>query len=135
MDNAPVYYDVFAVRMDRTGETLLIRGRDFFGGAGDFLWIYDREWNVRGSLPLTAYDYVLTPDGSRAITYGDDGKVHIYDLTAAPVSGLFPEIGSGITLVDSPTDAFANLVRMALTPDGQTLFVAGDKQIVIQPIP
>jgi len=135
MVRSPPRFDVQALRLDRNGDTLLMRGDDFFGGISDFLRIYDRDWNVRGSLPLTAVEYVLAPDGSRAYTYDDtDGEVHIYDLTAQPVLGVFPEIAS-LALAGSPDEVVTNNVRMAITPDGRTLFLAGGTQIVVQPLP
>lgn len=127
MARAPVSYDVAQLRMDRTGDTLLVRGLDVTR-------IYDPDWNVRGTLPATAYDTVLAPDGSRAYSFESDGLVHIYDLTLPPVLGVFPEAGT-LTPVSSPGVAVPSLTRLAITPDGGTLFMAGGDQVVVQPLP
>lgn len=134
MARAPVNFDVTRLRIDRDGDTLVVRGSDFFGGAFDFVRVYDRNWTIRGSLPQSAFDIVLAPDGSRAYTYDADGLVHIYDLTAATVMGMFPEIGA-LTLIGSPGTSVPSLTRLAITPDGRKLFLAGSDQVVIQPLP
>jgi len=97
--------------------------------------IFDSNFQVLGSIPPaasfpTAFAAALSPDGSRA--YSSIGTVlHTYDLTAAPDSntGLFPEIVPAVTL---PSDPGSNPV-MTVSPDGGTLFIAGDASIVIVP--
>lgn len=132
MKRAPLRFDVRAMSMDRTGDRLLIRGQDFFTGS-EFVRVYDRNWNALGSLPLLAdAAYLLAPDGTRAYIYGLDGEVHVFDLTAPLVAGGFPEIAS-LVLAGSPDQGLN--VRMAISSDGRTLFVAGGTQVVVQPLP
>jgi hypothetical protein len=59
--------------------------------------------------------------------------VHIYDLTAPLVAGEFQEIGT-LTLAGIP-DPGNNLLRMTISQDGRTLFMAGITQVVVQPLP
>lgn len=129
MRRAPVTYDVRAMSMDRTGDKLLIRGNEL---AGEFIRVYDRSWNVLGTMSVLVGDcYALSPDGTRAYIYGQDGDVHIYDLTS-PVAGAFQEIGT-LTLAGLPSEF--NLMRMTISRDGRTLFLAGGTQVVVQPLP
>jgi len=67
----------------------------------------------------------------RAYIYGQDGDVHIYDLTS-PIAGAFQEIGT-LTLTGLPSEF--NLMRMTISRDGRTLFLAGGTQVVVQPLP
>jgi hypothetical protein len=131
MRKAPVYYDVRAMSMDRTGDKVLIRGHDL---TSEFVRVYDRSWNTLGSLSVLVGDfYLLAPDGTRAYIYGQDGDVHIYDLIAPLVAGQFQEIGT-LTLAGIP-DPGTNLMRMTISQDGRTLFLAGITQVVVQPLP
>jgi hypothetical protein len=131
MRKAPVYYDVRAMSMDRTGDKVLIRGHDL---SSEFARVYDRSWNVLGTMSVFVGDFCqLSPDGTRAYIYGQDGDVHIYDLTAPLVADQFQEIGT-LTLAGIP-DPGNNLMRMTISQDGRTLFLAGITQVVVQPLP
>jgi hypothetical protein len=92
--------------------------------------VYDSNFVLTGNLPATTVTSVLAPNGARAYTF-DAGQVHVFDLTAAPVSGIYPEIGTGTALAGAP----GNGVKMAISPDGGTLFLAGDARIVLLPTP
>jgi hypothetical protein len=99
--------------------------------------IFDPNFQVLGSIPPAAsfpiaFATALSPNASRA--YSSSGTVlHRYDLTAAADSntGLFPEIVPAVTL---PSDPGSNPV-MTISPDGGTLFIAGDAGIVVVPAP
>jgi hypothetical protein len=130
MRAAPVRCDVRSISMDRTGDKLLLRGNDM---SSEFARVYDRAWNILGTLSAVVGDnYELTPDGTRAYIYGYDGDVHIYDLTTT-VAGAFQETGT-LTLAGIP-DPGTNLMRMTISQDGHTLFIAGPTQVVVQPLP
>jgi hypothetical protein len=56
----------------------------------------------------------------------------VFDLAAAPVAGIYPELGTpGRT---APVASPGAGVRMALSADGQTLFLAGDQRFVVFPL-
>jgi len=127
--------DVRAVAIDRTGARIAI---DSFGDVE----IFDADFNTIGFLPPTSAAFVLTADGKRAVTFDavippDGGppatKVRTFDLTAsvADTGGTFPEIGTGIVPPDNPGAG----VVLAISPDGGTLFLAGDRAVLVVPLP
>lgn len=90
-----------------------------------------------GYLPPPAADaLVISPDGTRAYTFVESANtLHVYDLTAA-VDGnaQYPEIGTGLALVDTPS-ASGTSVAMIITPDGGTLILAGSSNVIVTPKP
>jgi hypothetical protein len=96
--------------------------------------IYDGAYAPLGKLPTSTLTVILSPDGHKAHAYDQSGLLRSYDLTAAPVAGIFPEIGTGITLAGSP-GSNSMPIRMAITPDGATVFLAGSAAVVVQPVP
>lgn len=132
MSRAPLSFRPYRMSLDRTGETLLAGGTSF-SLAGTFLSVFDRDWNERGTIPrVDVYDHLVSPDGTRVYTYHASNTVRVYDLTAPTVAGEFPE-SHVLTLTDEPSDSSS--VRMIITPDGRTLFIAGRTQVVIVPVP
>ncbi len=106
--------------------------------------IFDGNYTDLGSLPTTTLVVILSPDGHKAYTFDQSGLLRTFDLTATPVAGVFPEIGTGITLAGSPgvsvpsgTGLGSNSqpLRMAMTPDGATVFIAGTDALIVQPVP
>jgi hypothetical protein len=93
--------------------------------------VYDASYNLLGTLPGTTLAVVVKPDATRAYTFDSTGQVRSFNLTAAPAGGPFPEVGSGTTLAGNPGTG----VRMAISPDGGTLFLAGSSHIVVLPSP
>ncbi len=118
-----------SISLDRTGNRVAA------ANASEAVRVYDRNWNLLGTLPASTVAFVLTPSGNRAITFDSNRQVRQFDLTAAPVGGAFPEIGTGITPAADPVTVAAEPVRLALTPDGRTLFVAADTRVVVVPLP
>jgi hypothetical protein len=80
-------------------------------------------------------DVIVNPTGSRAFALLTDNTLHTYDLTIAPS-------GSPVTYNDSvaamsfaiPTVTQPTL-RALMTPDGATLFIAGDAGVRVLPPP
>jgi hypothetical protein len=135
LTRSPLNCQVDELDMDRKGETVLVRGRESSGNHDVFVRLYDRFWTQRGSLPITGHGHVLSPDGSRAYVYpGNGDQLHVYDLTAPPVGGLFPEVQT-ITLAGIPSSVALTEVAMTLSPDGKVLFVAGNQGIAVQQLP
>jgi hypothetical protein len=94
--------------------------------------VYDASYNLLGTLPNTTLAVVVKPDATRAYTYDSaTSQVLSFDLTATPAGGAYPQVGSGVTLAGNPGSG----VKMTISPDGGTLFLAGSSQIVVQPAP
>jgi len=97
--------------------------------------VYDANFQRLGNVPGST-TVALSPDGSKAYTYSGGTILHAYDLNGVltdpdPAIGQFPEIGFGTTLAG---DAGSNST-MTISPDGGTLFIAGNDQIVVVPAP
>jgi hypothetical protein len=98
--------------------------------------VYNSSFQLLGTIPF-AVAAVLSPDGRKAYTYdiftAPPSKVHVYDLTAPLVAGAFPEIATANT----PSVLGTNIgkIRMTISPDGGTLFIAGDQGILVMPAP
>jgi len=92
--------------------------------------IYDSSYNQLGATPPIAstVSAVISPDGTRSYAHWD-GITHAYDLTQ-PSLPTFPEIAT-VTTTPSP----GTNPRMTISPDGKTLFIAGDSGIVVMPAP
>jgi hypothetical protein len=94
--------------------------------------VYDASFNVLGRLPTGLNGVVLSPNGATAFGYYPSGsRVRKFDLTAPDSAGGFAEIGLG-TVVASPGTA---LTAMTITPDGGTLFLAGNQRVIVLPAP
>jgi hypothetical protein len=93
--------------------------------------VYDGSYTLLGTLPATTLAVAVKPDASRAYTFDATLQVLSFDLTANPAGGVFPQVGSGTTLAGDPGTG----VKMAISPDGGTLFLAGSTQVVVQPSP
>jgi hypothetical protein len=88
------------------------------------------------SLPATTLGGVLNDAGTRAYTFDANGTIRTFDVSAAQFSGVFPEIGAGIVPAGDPGAAIdGSELRMTISPDGRTLFLAGSARIVVQPLP
>ena len=116
--------------MDRAGTRIVLNNTR----------VYDDAYNYLGDLPSTTDAVVLSPDGTLAHAFDHSGRLLTYDLTGTPVSGIFPQIGTGIVLAGDPGRATVTLysdavVLMSITPDGKTVFIAGSKAVIVQPVP
>ncbi len=117
-------------QLDRTGSRIVLNRTS----------VYDGQYSYLGALPATTLAVVLSPDGDRAYTYDQSGLMRTYDLVGAPIQGSFQEIGVGTALAGQPgldrealyTDA---AVMMTITPDGNTVFIAGSDAVIVQPTP
>jgi hypothetical protein len=119
--------------LNRTGSRIVL----------DKTRVYDGSYNYLGNLPSTTDAVVLSPDGSRAYAFDHSGKMVTYDLNGALTGGVYPTIGSPITLAGDPGPSSAlppalytnAIVLMAITPDGKTVFIAGKERVIVQPTP
>ncbi len=118
---------VYRMSMDREGARLLMNSRLVF----DQITLAQQA-----SLPTTTLAGVLSRAGNRAYTFDADGKIHTFDLSVVQMSGIYPEIGTGITPLGNPGAGTGGAdMLMTISPDGRTLFLAGATQIVVQPLP
>jgi hypothetical protein len=110
--------------------------RKLVGGSEGATQLYDASLNPIGTLPFTTVVGVLAPSGQRAYTYDINGTVRVFDLTTPP-SGqtALPEILPAITPSASPSINQNNPLKMVISSDGGTVFIAGDQQIIILPVP
>ncbi|HYQ80376.1 MAG TPA: hypothetical protein VEP68_02685, partial [Anaeromyxobacteraceae bacterium] len=128
------------VELDRSGSRIVAL-RDFFPNLLSN-GVYDATWSPLGQLGQAAPNntllrVVLRRDGARAVAWddGSTGRVRIYDLTASPVAGFFPEVGSGVAPIVLPGATGSRTTRLALSADGSTAFLAGDQAFVVVPLP
>ena len=121
--------------LSRSGARIVLRGNPNINGQTTTS-LYDGNFEGIGGIinegfVETTLAVAIAPDGTRAHTFDAASKVRTFDLTQPAVSGLFPEVGTG-------TPASPGLgppVRMKISPDGGTLFLAAEKAIVILPAP
>ena len=110
-----------APALDRAATRIVLNGTN----------VYDAGYNFLGTLPSTTLAVVVKPDATRAYTFDSAAsQVLSFDLTASPAGGAFPQVGATAPAGDPGTG-----VRMAISPDGGTLFLAGNNQIAVQPAP
>jgi hypothetical protein len=121
--------------MTQTVEQLAIDGRGAHVIVNATMVFDPGTFTQQASLPATSQCAVMSRDGTRAYTF-DSGVIRTFDLSTPKFSGQYPEIGSGATLAGDP-GAGTNCqdMRMVLSPDGKTLFLAGSLGLVVQPVP
>lgn len=111
-----------APALDRSATRIVLNGTS----------VYDNGFKLLGTLPATTLAVVLRPDGTRAYTFDSAAsQILSFDLTANPAGAAFPQVGSALAPAGDPGSG----VKMAISPDGGTLFLAGSSQIVVQPAP
>lgn len=110
-----------APALDRAATRIVLNGTN----------VYDAGYNLLGTLPSTTLAVVVKPDATRAYTFDSTAsQVLSFNLTASPVDGAFQQVGATAPAGDPGTG-----VRMAISPDGGSLFLAGNNQIAVQPAP
>jgi hypothetical protein len=120
------------VSISRDGSRILVLGPDPSGGANRPV-VYDASFAVLGRLPVGLNGFVVKPDGSAAYGYYPGStSVRKFDLTQPPDgNGVFPEDGSGTVITSPGTSSTA----MTMSPDGATLFLAGDQNVIVLSVP
>src|SRR5690606_33151057 len=94
--------------------------------------VYDGALALLGTLPDTTEAVVLRPDGTRAYTYDStEGGVRVFDISASNEGEAYTPVGDPVPLVATPGAG----AKMAISADGNTLFIAGTTQLVVQPTP
>ncbi|MDF0750707.1 IPT/TIG domain-containing protein [Marinobacter sp. 71-i] len=120
-------------------ETGLIRGTIGFRSAtfspdGSLILIngeelYDENLDLLSSLPLSHTSSTFSPDGSIAYTFTRFNGTESYLLSKYDLSdpAAPQQIGETISLADGPRGALG----LAISNDGNTLFLAGDEKVLI----
>ncbi len=111
--------------------------------AADYGMTPDGVSHPLGTLPLNAtgadlsqsfVTIIVNPQGTRAFVLRQNGTLHSYALDQPTASnGDFPEVGAGISLPIPDTAPYGAEVKTAITPDGNTLFIAGNKGVQVVP--
>jgi hypothetical protein len=109
--------------LSRTANRLVVNG----------VRVYDGTEDLFGLLASTTTAVALKSDGTRAYAYDATlGGIVTYDISADRGGEVaHPSLGPVVPLAGDP----GTNVRMTISPDGRTLFLAGSTQIVVQPTP
>ena len=112
-----------APALDQSATRIVLNGID----------VYDGSFALLGTLPspTPTLAVVVSPNADCAYTFDSSGQILAFNLTASMSGGPYPQAGA--TSVSSPGTGGA--VKMAISPDGGTLFLAGSSQIVVVPAP
>ncbi|HEU4654276.1 MAG TPA: IPT/TIG domain-containing protein [Steroidobacteraceae bacterium] len=106
--------------LDRTGNRIVLGGS----------LVYEGTLNLSASIPV-ADAVAVKPDGTRVYAYySASNTIETFDTTTFTNGQVLTSLGT-TTLTVSP----GATVKMTITPDAQTLILAGAAQIVIQPTP
>jgi hypothetical protein len=127
-----------AISMTTTVDRLVIDGRGDKAVVNGSLVFDPHVMTQTGMLPSTTLGAVLSRDGSRAFTWDQNGTIRTFNTINVPATPatLYPEIMPAITPAGDPGAGVNGAsLRMALSPDSRTLFLAGSAQIVVQPLP
>jgi hypothetical protein len=96
--------------------------------------VYDSNFALLGNIPGTVRVLTVNRQGTRLYALNQDSTLHTYDLAAATVGGNYPEMGSG-NAQTVPASGAGLAVRLAISPDGGTLFLVGDTGVAVIPAP
>lgn len=108
--------------VDRGGTRALLNGTNVYGPG----------FALFGTLPAGAVAATLKPDGTRAYTYDPSaGGLRVFDVAETRNGQAYSAVGNPVALVGDPG---AN-PRMTISLDGNTLFIAGSTQLIVQPTP
>jgi hypothetical protein len=118
----------FAPVVNRSGSRVILNGRRVYINAAGFA--------VLGLLPETTLAVAIRPDGTRAYTYDSEANgILTFDISDAvdddDEEGVYTPLGPAVPLIANPGTG----VKMTISHDGRTLFLAGSTQLVIQPTP
>lgn len=93
--------------------------------------VLDRQFNTLG-IVQNLRQSVISPDGTRAygVSPDDPTVLHTYDLTSPDGIGGFTELAP-ITLQAAP----GLPIVLSITPDGKTVFISGENNFIVQPVP
>jgi hypothetical protein len=104
--------------------------------------VYDANSNMLGLLPSNTAAFVISPDGTRAYTLemNPNCRVRAFDLINTfggniPLTEIVNSAYPTASVLCPANGAPVTDIRMLVSPDGGTLFMAGNVQVVIVPLP
>ena len=102
--------------------------------------VFDQNRESIGAAPGPFAQATMNAAATRLYTFvastaGNNGYLRTFDLTTPAVGGNFVEVGSPIELQADPGGASTPTPKMTITPDGNTVFIAGVYGIAVQPTP
>ena len=120
---AAINQGTIAPALDQSATRIVLNGTD----------VYDSSFTLLGTLlpTSTTLAVVVSPNADCAYTFDSSGQILAFNLITSMSGGPFPQVGA--TSVSNPGTSGA--VKMAISPDGGTLFLAGSSQIVVAPAP
>ena len=120
---AAINQGTIAPALDQSATRIVLNGTD----------VYDSSFTLLGTLlpTSTTLAVVVSPNADCAYTFDSSGQILAFSLITSMSGDPFPQAGA--TPVSSPGTTGA--VKMAISPDGGTLFLAGSGQIVVAPAP
>jgi hypothetical protein len=111
------------ITMDRRGSRILMTDGD--------IDVYSGTFQQLGSLPAGTLAAVLSPDGTRVYAFDSNEQLRAYDVSGAAVAPL----GTGPWNANGSAGDTQRRTVMTISPDGQTLFIAGSGAFLVEPIP
>jgi hypothetical protein len=94
--------------------------------------VFASDLALLGKLPETTAAVVLRPDGKRAYTYDSTANaLLVFDISETKSGEAFAPLGDPVPLASAP----GSNIKMAISADATTLFIAGTTQLVVQPTP
>jgi hypothetical protein len=113
--------------LSRTGNRVVLNGLNVYG-----LNEANNQFGLLGTLPTTTVAVAVNSTGTRAYTYDSDADAILtFNISTDEDGDDYPQLGSAVALAGDPGSG----IRMAISPDNNTLFLAGNSQIAIQPTP
>jgi len=103
-------------------------------GGGFPAAVYNASYQRIGTLPSSTTAVVVSPDGALVYALDESGVVQGFDSSGGLSSNPLPAVG-GNTDVENPSMSELYTKRMAITPDGNTLFITTAQGIVVIPTP
>jgi hypothetical protein len=119
---ASIHQNTVVPAVDRSGSRAVLNGTQV-RGTGFALF---------GTLPSSTAAVALKSNGTRAYAYDPTaGGIVTYNTSADNDEDPYPAVGTTTPIAGDPGSG----VKMTISPDGRTLFLAGSARIVVQPTP
>jgi hypothetical protein len=118
--------------LSRDGLRMILSSAEL--SASQTVTVYNSSFTALGTLPPEVRAFVISPDGATAFAYfTSDNTIRKFDLNL-PSGGGFTQISS--TALPNPSVGPGTFFsEMTISPDGGTLFLAGNQRVIIVPAP